>query len=89
MSDTYSPVVPSDARSDADAVVLRGVDKAFNGSPALRGLDVEAPAGRITVLLGPNGAGKTTAIRIITGAMPADHVAVQPLVLDTPLGRLV
>jgi ABC-2 type transport system ATP-binding protein len=48
----------------------------------LRGLDVEAPAGRITVLLGPNGAGKTTAIRIITGAMPADNGQVRVLGLD-------
>ncbi len=74
--------MPTDACARTDAVVLRGIDKAFNGTPALSGLDVEAPAGQITVLLGPNGAGKTTAIRIITGAMPADHGHVRVLGLD-------
>jgi ABC-2 type transport system ATP-binding protein len=62
--------------------VLRGIDKSFNGKTALTDLDVDAPTGRITVLLGPNGAGKTTAIRVITGAMPADRGQVTVLGLD-------
>src|SRR5204863_1704061 len=34
--------------------------------------DLEVPRGTIAMLLGPNGAGKTTAVRLVTGAMPAD-----------------
>ncbi|MDW3218882.1 MAG: ABC transporter ATP-binding protein [Acidimicrobiales bacterium] len=64
------------------AVSLQGVTKSFNDVPALTGLDVVAPDGRITVLLGPNGAGKTTAIRIVTGAMSTDGGTVRTLGLD-------
>ncbi|MEM7140032.1 MAG: ABC transporter ATP-binding protein [Actinomycetota bacterium] len=64
------------------AVSLRGVAKAFNGTPALTDLNVTAPDGQITVLLGPNGAGKTTAIRIVTGAMSTDSGTVRTLGLD-------
>ena len=50
-------------------VRLRGVGHRFGDTEALRDLDLDVPANRITVLLGPNGAGKTTAIRAITGAL--------------------
>jgi ABC-2 type transport system ATP-binding protein len=72
----------TDPSTDMGAVLLQGVTKSFNGNRALNDLDVEAPRGRITVLLGPNGAGKTTAIRVITGAMPADEGRVRVLGLD-------
>lgn len=74
--------MPSDRAPAAGAVRLSGVSKSFNGNRALDDLDVTAPGGRITVLLGPNGAGKTTAIRVITGAMPADQGQVTVLGLD-------
>ncbi len=57
---------------DSPAVLLDDVHKRFGGVPALTGLSLRVPRGSITVLLGPNGAGKTTAIRLITGALPAD-----------------
>jgi ABC-2 type transport system ATP-binding protein len=37
--------------------------------PALDGVSIAIPAGRITGLVGPDGAGKTTLIRIIAGLM--------------------
>ncbi len=61
------------------AVSLRDVGKSFGDTPALRGLDLIAPAGKITVLLGPNGAGKTTAVRVMTGAMAPDQGSVRTL----------
>ena len=63
-------------------VHLQGVHRAFGGNPALTGLDLQVPAGTITVLLGPNGAGKTTAIRMITGALGPDSGSVRTFGLD-------
>jgi ABC-2 type transport system ATP-binding protein len=42
-----------------------GLSRSFGQVHALRGLDLEVPAGTVCALLGPNGAGKTTAIRIL------------------------
>ena len=61
---------------------MEDVGKSFSENDALRGLSLRIPKGDITVLLGPNGAGKTTAIRIITGALPADHGLVQTFGVD-------
>jgi ABC-2 type transport system ATP-binding protein len=56
-----------------DSVVsLRNVSRSFGEVVALDTFNLEVPAGTIAMLLGPNGAGKTTAVRLITGAMPAD-----------------
>jgi len=63
-------------------VSLGAVHRAFGGNPALTGLDLEVPAGTITVLLGPNGAGKTTAIRMITGALGPDAGTVRTFGFD-------
>lgn len=51
---------------------VQNVNKKFNNVQALKNVDIQVPAGQITVLLGPNGAGKTTAIRAITGAITPD-----------------
>src|SRR6185503_741990 len=42
--------------SPAPAIELEGVVKRFGGTEVLRGVDLEVPAGEITVLLGPSGA---------------------------------
>jgi ABC-type multidrug transport system ATPase subunit len=63
-------------------VRLRGVSHRFGDTEALRELDLDVPANRITVLLGPNGAGKTTAIRAITGALVPTHGEVSTFGLD-------
>ena len=51
------------------ALTLTGVGKRFGGVEAVAGLDLVAPAGRITGLIGPNGAGKTTVVNLITGML--------------------
>jgi len=48
------------------AVRAEGLGKRFGATWALRGLELDVPAGRVLGLLGHNGAGKTTAIRILT-----------------------
>ncbi len=43
------------------------VEKAFNGVPVLRRLDLDVPNGSLVAVLGPSGCGKTTLLRIIAG----------------------
>ncbi len=50
----------------APAIQARGLGKRYGELWALRGLDLDVPAGTVLGLLGHNGAGKTTAIRLLT-----------------------
>ncbi len=51
------------------ALVLDDIARSFGGLPAVNGVSLTAPAGRITGLIGPNGAGKTTVVNMITGLL--------------------
>jgi len=55
------------------AVVCRDVSKEFGAGDtrtwALRGVDLEAYSGQMTLLVGPSGCGKTTLISIIAGLL--------------------
>ena len=53
-------------------LVIQGLSKSFNTTPAVNDLDLELSQGEIFVLLGPNGAGKTTTIRLIAGILIPD-----------------
>jgi putative ABC transport system ATP-binding protein len=57
------------------AVACRAVTKEFGQGQArvlaLRGVDLEAYAGEMTLLVGPSGCGKTTLISIIAGLLDA------------------
>ena len=48
-------------------VQIRGVTKAFDGQPVLRGVDLHVPARTLTAVLGPSGCGKTTLLRLVAG----------------------
>jgi energy-coupling factor transport system ATP-binding protein len=50
-------------------VQLRGVDVAYNGHPALRGVDLDVWPREIVVLMGRNGSGKTTLLKSIVGLL--------------------
>jgi ABC-2 type transport system ATP-binding protein len=63
------------------AIRVRGLCMSYPGRPpvdAVRGLDLDVPAGSCFGLLGPNGAGKTTTIEILEGLLEptAGEVAV-------------
>jgi ABC-2 type transport system ATP-binding protein len=56
------------------AIRVRGLVKTYPAKPpveAVRGLDLDVPAGSCFGLLGPNGAGKTTTLEIIEGLLSA------------------
>lgn len=47
----------------------KDLKKYFGPNPALAGLNIELPAGKIIGLLGPNGSGKTTLIKLACGLL--------------------
>jgi ABC-2 type transport system ATP-binding protein len=57
---------------DERAIVAEGLSKRCGRVDALRGIDLELPAGAVLGLLGPNGAGKTTTVRILSTLLCPD-----------------
>ena len=53
-------------------VTARGVVKAFDGKPVLRGVDLDVPEGRSTVLVGPSSSGKSVLLKCLLGLLPTD-----------------
>ncbi|MCQ1953157.1 MULTISPECIES: ABC transporter ATP-binding protein [Arthrobacter] len=51
--------------SASAAVRTRGLHKNFGRVAALKGIDLEVPAGSVFGIIGPNGAGKTTLMRLL------------------------
>ncbi|QYH36898.1 ABC transporter ATP-binding protein [Salinibacterium sp. M195] len=46
---------------------LSGLTKKFGTAVALDGIDLEIPAGSLTVVVGPSGCGKSTLLRVLSG----------------------
>ncbi|MGH3510026.1 MAG: ATP-binding cassette domain-containing protein [Nocardioidaceae bacterium] len=59
-------------REGAPLLRLRGVVKNFGPVQALKGVDLDVPAGQVTALVGDNGAGKSTLIKTISGIWAPD-----------------
>ncbi len=68
---------------DRAAVLCRSVEKVFGEgdtrTPVLRGVDMEATYGELTVLAGPSGCGKTTLLSVIAGLLDATDGRVEVL----------
>lgn len=57
---------------DETVLELKGIDKAFGATRALRGVDFNLRKGEIHALAGENGAGKSTLMKIIDGIHQPD-----------------
>ena len=56
---------------------MRGVAVDHEGHPALRGIDVDAHAGRLLVISGPNGSGKSTLLSVAAGLVVPQRGSVE------------
>jgi NitT/TauT family transport system ATP-binding protein len=54
------------------ALRFQGVDFAYDGTPVLKRIDLEIPAGTVTALMGPSGCGKSTLIALAAGLLTPD-----------------
>jgi ABC-2 type transport system ATP-binding protein len=82
-------VLESSGEPAAPAIAVRGLRRTYGRGAseyeAVRGVDLDVPAGSITALLGTNGAGKTSTLEVIEGLAPATAGEVSVLGLD-PVG---
>ena len=65
-------------------LVLKGLDKRFGGTHALKHVDLTFQAGEIHAIVGENGAGKSTLVKILTGVFDPP-----PSWLAVPWGYLI
>src|SRR4030095_8293358 len=70
-----------------NAVEVTGLQKAYDGVEAVRGIDFELRTGEVFGLLGPNGAGKTTTVEILEGYRQRDGGEVRVLGVDPERDR--
>jgi ribose transport system ATP-binding protein len=89
-----APGVPAhpDPHPPRPELRAEAVGKRYSGVPALRGVSVAVPAGRVVGLVGHNGAGKSTLLRILAGETRPDAGTVQldggPVVFGSPADAL-
>ncbi len=94
---TETTTRPSAPRSSSEplthAIEVRGLRRIYgqgaSAYEAVRGVDLDVPAGSITALLGTNGAGKTSTLEVIEGLAPATEGEVSVLGLDPVADRPV
>ncbi len=55
-----------------ESLIVRELNKKFDGKDALRDINFEAAGGEFLSILGPSGCGKTTLLRILIGLIRAD-----------------
>lgn len=66
-----------DGGEKADALVVEGLSKSFNGLKAVDEVSLRVKAGEVFGFLGPNGAGKTTTIKMLLGIATPDRGSIR------------
>ncbi|HAV36532.1 MAG TPA: ABC transporter ATP-binding protein [Massilia sp.] len=64
---------------------IEGLQVAYGGIKAVKGIDLEVNRGELVTLIGANGAGKTTTLKAITGTLPTAKVEGTISYLGEPL----
>ena len=76
------------ANKAAPILVLKGLDKRFGATHALKRVNLAFEAGEVHAIVGENGAGKSTLIKLLTGVHPRSSGEVEwqgkPVALATP-----
>ena len=70
-------------------IKVQGLRKSFHGQAVLRGLDLEVPAGSITIIIGRSGGGKSVFLKHLIGLLRPDagHIEVGGIDLAGLRGR--
>ena len=63
--------------ASAALLVMRDIDKRFQGVKALSSASLEVEVGEIMAIVGQNGAGKSTLIKVLTGAYRRDSGVIE------------
>jgi len=72
-------------------IVLKRVNKSFEGEPILENINLTVPEGKFFALLGPSGCGKTTILRLIAGFETPDSGSIslgRTNITDIPIPAL-
>jgi ABC-type branched-subunit amino acid transport system ATPase component len=65
------PVRANESTTPADPLLtVKGLEVAYGGIRAVKGVDLEVRKGELVALIGANGAGKTTTLKAIARALP-------------------
>ncbi|MCW3475247.1 sugar ABC transporter ATP-binding protein [Limobrevibacterium gyesilva] len=86
---THGSGPPPDRLGAATPILeLRGLDKRFPGTHALKQVDLAFLPGEVHAIVGENGAGKSTLIKLLTGVYPRTSGEIfwhgRPVALATP-----
>jgi L-cystine transport system ATP-binding protein len=70
-------------------ITLKNIEKSFDGTSVLRGIDLTVKKGTVVCVLGPSGSGKTTMLRTINFLAPADSgsITIDGLTVDAANAR--